>query len=213
MTETLFTDRTQINRIAERQQTDPAVMHAILDEALVAHVGFIRGTTPVVIPFAFARDGDSVLIHGSSGGGVFLSEAGTEVSVCITLIDGLVFERSVFDSDMNYRSAVIFGRAMPVPSEEKVAALRVISEHLMPGRWDELRPTTKKELAATVVLRISLDEYSVKVNDDQATDNNDDDLTVWAGVLPLRIRAGEPVPSVLTEAEVPASVRNALLRF
>jgi nitroimidazol reductase NimA-like FMN-containing flavoprotein (pyridoxamine 5'-phosphate oxidase superfamily) len=205
MTEIPVTDRTRIHRLPERQRTDARELHAILDTAYVAQVAFVRDGLPVVIPFSFARDGDSILIHGSSGGGIFLaSPGGVDVAVGVTHLDGLVFARSLFDSSMNYRSAVIVGAARPVPNEEKEEALRVISEHLMPGRWDEVRPMTKRELAATTVLRVPLAEASVKVRDHSASEAADDgeDHRVWAGVVPLALVAGAAERSPMTAVDV-----------
>ena len=204
-------DETRIRRLPERQRTERAELYAILDAGLVAHVAFVRDGRPVVIPFLYARDGDSLVLHGSTGGGLFLAPAGIEVSVGVTHVDGLVFARSVFDSSANYRSAVVHGRAVAVPAEEKEAALLVVSEHLMPGRWAEVRPSTRKELAATSVLRLGLDRASVKVRAHGPSEEPDDgeDRAVWAGVLPLALVAGVPAPS----SDVPPSVRAAAAKF
>jgi nitroimidazol reductase NimA-like FMN-containing flavoprotein (pyridoxamine 5'-phosphate oxidase superfamily) len=212
MTEPLTVDdQTRIRRIPERQRTERSELYAILDAGLVAHVAFVREGRPVVIPFLYARDGDSLLLHGSTGGGLFLAPEGVEVSVGVTHVDGLVFARSVFDSSANYRSVVVHGTAVAVPADEKEAALLVVSEHLMPGRWDEVRSSTRKELAATSILRIGLDRASVKVRAYGASEEPDDgeDRAVWAGVLPLSLVAGAPEPSV----DVPLSVRAAAEKF
>lgn len=216
MTEPLVVDdQTRIRRIPERQLTERAELYAILDAGLVAHVAFVRDGRPVVIPFLYARDGDSLLLHGSTGGGLFLSPEGVEVSVGVTHVDGLVFARTVFDSSANYRSVVVHGRAVPVPAGEKEAALLVVSEHLMPGRWDEVRPSTRKELAATSILRIGLDRASVKVRAYGASEEPDDgeDRAVWAGVLPLSLVAGPAEPSPLAGVPVPSSVTASAARF
>jgi len=214
MTEPLTVDdQTRIRRLPERQRTERAELYAILDAGLVAHVAFVRDGHPVVIPFLYARDGDSLLLHGSTGGGLFLEPEGVEVSVGVTHVDGLVFARSVFDSSANYRSVVVHGRAVAVPADEKEAALLVVSEHLMPGRWDEVRPSTRKELAATSILRIGLDRASVKVRAHGASEEPDDgeDRAVWAGVLPLSLVAGAPEPS--SDVAVPPSVKAAAARY
>ncbi|WP_034620774.1 pyridoxamine 5'-phosphate oxidase family protein [Cellulomonas sp. URHE0023] len=213
MTEPLTVDDlTRIRRIPERQRTDRAELYGILDAGLVAHVAFVREGRPVVIPFLYARDGDSLLLHGSTGGGLFLAPEGVEVSVGITHVDGLVFARSVFDSSANYRSVVVHGRAVAVPADEKEAALLVVSEHLMPGRWDEVRASTRKELAATSILRVGLERASVKVRAYGASEAPDDgeDRAVWAGVLPLALVAGAAESS--SDVDVPASVRAAAAR-
>jgi nitroimidazol reductase NimA-like FMN-containing flavoprotein (pyridoxamine 5'-phosphate oxidase superfamily) len=206
-------EQTRIRRLPERQRTEREELHAILDAGLVAHVAFVRDGRPVVIPFLYARDGDTLLLHGSTGGGLFLSPEGIDVSVGVTHVDGLVFARSVFDSSANYRSVVVHGRAVAVPADEKEAALLVVSEHLMPGRWDEVRPSTRKELAATSILRIGLDRASVKVRAYGASEEPDDgeDRAVWAGVLPLALVAGVPEPS--TDVPVPPSVQAAAAKF
>jgi nitroimidazol reductase NimA-like FMN-containing flavoprotein (pyridoxamine 5'-phosphate oxidase superfamily) len=214
MTEPLrIDDQTRIRRMPERQRTDRAELYAILDAGLVAHVAFVRDGLPIVIPFLYARDGDSLLLHGSTGGGLFLAPEGIDVSVGVTHVDGLVFARSVFDSSANYRSVVVHGRLVAVPADEKESALLVVSEHLMPGRWDEVRPSTRKELAATSILRIGLDRASVKVRAHGASEEPDDgeDRAVWAGVLPLSLVAGTPEPS--SDAAVPASVEAAAARY
>ncbi|WP_051275118.1 pyridoxamine 5'-phosphate oxidase family protein [Cellulomonas sp. URHD0024] len=206
-------DETRIRRIPERQRTERAELYAILDAGLVAHVAFVREGRPVVIPFLYARDGDSLLLHGSTGAGLFLAPEGVEVSVGVTHVDGLVFARSVFDSSANYRSVVVHGRAVALVGDEKEAALLVVSEHLMPGRWDEVRASTRKELAATSIMRVGLGRASVKVRAYGASEQPDDgeDRSVWAGVLPLALVAGAPQPS--SDAEVPASVRAATAKF
>ncbi len=159
-----MSERTQLTRMHDRGTDDPEILYRLLDEARVAHVAFIRRNYPVVLPMAFGRDGNRLFLHGSTGAGTFLaSRTGLEVSVAVTLVDGLVFARSTFDSTMNYRSAVIFGLATPVPEADKETALRAVTEHLMPGRWDEVRTPTAKELAATTVLEVPLSEVSVKM--------------------------------------------------
>ena len=214
MTSLPATERTRIRRRPERQVLDRNVLHAILDEARVAHVGVVRDGLPVVLPLACARNGEDLLLHGSTGAGLFAAAgtpAGLPVAVCVTHLDGLVLARSTFSTSMNYRSAVVHGTATPVPDGELEAALHALSEHLVPGRWDEVRPLTRRELAATRVLRVPLAEASVKVRAHGASEDPDDgeDHAVWAGVLPLAVRAGPPQPSPLTPpgTPVPASVR------
>jgi uncharacterized protein len=210
-----LTQRTRVQRKPERQVLDRSTMNAVLDQALVAHVGFVRAGLPVVLPVALARQGDDLLLHGSTGGGLFVeadAPAGLPVSVCVTHLDGLVYARSAFNSSMNYRSVVVHGVATVVPAEEQQSALRVVSDHLMPGRWDELRALTARELAATRVLRVPLAEASLKVRAAGAAEEPEDgeDHTVWAGVLPLALLPGVAQPSPLTPVgtPLPASVRN-----
>jgi len=202
------TDRTRITRLPERQRADRAELYGILDDALVAHVAIVRDGLPLVLPMGFGRGGDAIYLHGSTGSGIFRAMAsGTPISVTVTHLDGLVYARSLFDSSMNYRSAVVFGAATVVADAEKEEAMRVVSEHLMPGRWDEVRDMTRRELAATLVLRLPLDEASVKVRAHGASEAADDgeDRTVWAGVLPLRLTASAPETSELTPPGSPVS--------
>ena len=202
------TDRTRITRLPERQHTDRAELYGILDDALVAHVAIVRDGLPLVLPMGFGRGGDAIYLHGSTGSGIFRAMAsGTPISVTVTHLDGLVYARSLFDSSMNYRSAVVFGVPTVVAAADKEAAMRVVSDHLMPGRWDEVREMTKRELAATLVLRLSLDEASVKVRAQGASEAADDgdDRSIWAGVLPLRVTASAPETSALTPPGTPVS--------
>jgi nitroimidazol reductase NimA-like FMN-containing flavoprotein (pyridoxamine 5'-phosphate oxidase superfamily) len=190
--------RTCVTRLAERQRFDRGALHDVLDTALVAHVALVRADgTPVVLPLLHGRDGDRLLLHGSTGGGLLrAAAAGAPVAVAVTVVDGLVLARSMFDSSANYRSAVVFGRCRPVPSDGKLEALRVLSERLLPGRWAEVRPPTAKELAATLVLELSLEEASVKVRSGPPSDHEaeagDGD---WWGVVPLAAVTGPPVPA------------------
>jgi len=208
LTDLPVTDRTRVTRMPERQRTDRAELYAILDEALVAHVAIVRDGQPMVLPMGFGRGGDAIYLHGSTGSGIFrMMASGAPISVTVTHLDGLVYARNLFDSSMNYRSAVVFGVPTVVAGAEKEEAMRAVSEHLMPGRWDEVRPMTKRELAATLVLRLPLDEASVKVRAHGASEQADDgeDRMVWAGVLPLRAAARAPETSALTPAGTPVS--------
>lgn len=205
--------RTRIRRLAERQQTDRAELYRIIDAALVAHVAVVRDGFPVVIPFACARDESDLLLHGSTGSGVLMAaEAGEPASVGVTLLDGLVVARSVFDNSMNYRSVVAFGVPEVLEDEAKIEALRVLVDRILPGRWDEVRESTRKEFAKTLILRLDLDEVSVKVRSGAMTAAADDgeDRAAWTGVVPLTTRAGEPVThgDVPADVPVPESVRT-----
>jgi uncharacterized protein len=217
VTEPLRVDATtRIRREAERQVTDRATLHAVLDEALLAHVGVVRDGLPLVLPFACARDGETLLLHGSTGSGLMRLATGQPVCVTVTHLDGLVYARTTFDSSMRYRSAVVHGVATPVPAEEKDHALLVLSDHLFCGRTTEVRASTPKELAATTVLRVSLDQASVKVAAGPPEVDPDDvePRSVWAGILPLTTVAGEPLPSpdVTPGTPVPRSILDAAAR-
>ena len=199
------TDRTKLTRLPYRQVTDRTVLHAVLDAGIVAHVALTTDHGPVVLPVGYAREGDRLLLHGSTGAGLLRDAAdGAQLAVAVTLLDGLVYARSLFDSSMNYRSVVVFGRARRLHGEDKLAALRRLSDKLMPGRWDEVRPPTRRELAATLVLALPLDEASVKVSAGPPSDDEPvtDPDSVWAGELPLRTVAGDPVPA----PDVPAGL-------
>ena len=202
------TEELRVKRIPEKQVFDRDALNALLDEAIVGHVAVVRGEQPVVLPVGIGRDGDTLLIHGSTGSGIFREMAdGRPLSIAVTLLDGLVYARSAFESSIHYRSAVIMGSATVVEGDEKLEALAILTNHMMPGRWDEVRETTKKELAATLVLRVPLECVSVKVSDrgpDEFEDDGDD-RSIWAGILPLRVVAGKPYASEMTPEGTPVS--------
>jgi len=191
-------ERTKVRRLPEKQVTDRSALYAILDAARVAHVGVADADGQTyVLPVAFARDGDHLLIHGSTGSRLFRGLAGVSPTcVTVTILDGMVLARSAFESSMHYRSAMMFGTCETVPAEQTGRCLEVLTEHLMPGRWTELRSPTAKELAATTLLRMPLREWSVKVSggwpDDPVEDLHE---PVWAGVLPIQSAFGTPVPT------------------
>jgi len=216
-----ITPRTKVTRLPYRQVTQRSVLYDVLDAGLIAHVALCRDGLPLVLPVGYARDRDRLLIHGSTGGGLLrAAAAGAPIAVGVTLVDGLVFARSIFDSSMNYRSVVVFGRATAVPAEAKPAALRLISERLMPGRWDEVRPPTGKELAATLVLDLPLDEASVKIRTGPPSEEDPPEPALpgrpraWAGVLPLRTVVDDPVgaPDVEPGTEEPGSLATTRRR-
>lgn len=190
----------------ERGSHDREVLDGILDEGLVAHVGIVEEDgRPVVIPTGYVRDGDRLLLHGSKAGRLMRAlAAGRDACVTVTLVDGLVLARSGFNHSMNYRSAVVFGRARPVPDAGKEAALRTYMERLVPGRWDKLRPVTAKELAATEVVEFPLEEASAKVRSGGVKDEPLDlGWPVWAGVVPLGVRRSPAVPDTGVVQPVP----------
>jgi hypothetical protein len=187
-----------VRRLPEKQVIERSRLDAILDAARVAHVGVADADGQAyVLPVAFARDGDHLLIHGSTGSRLFRALAsGSQTCVTVTLLDGMVLARSAFESSMHYRSAMMFGTCEVVPGADVGRCLEILTEHLMPGRWAELRPPTAKELAATTLLRMPLREWSVKISagwpDDPAEDLHE---PVWAGVLPIVSAFGTPVPT------------------
>ena len=199
------TERTRVRRLPERAAYDRATVHAILDEGFLCHVGFVAGGHPYVIPTGYARVGETVYLHGSTGSRLGL-RPGMDVCVTVTLVDGLVLARSAFHHSMNYRSVMALGRTRAVRDpEEKDAALRALVEHIVPGRTDEVRGADRQELAATAVLALPLDEVSAKVRTGPPKDDDPDyDLPIWAGVLPLALTPGDPVPDPLLGPPVPA---------
>jgi len=191
------TDRTRLRRLGHKARTDVAALHAVLDAGRVAHVAVVDEGQPFVLPTAYARDGERLLLHGSTASRLFrLLAAGAPTCVTVTLLDGLVLARSAFESSMHYRCAMVFGRARGVHGPEKLAALERVSERLLPGRWAEVRAPSAKELAATTVVAVALDEWSVKVSDGWPADDPADlDRPVWGGVVPVREMYGEPLPA------------------
>jgi nitroimidazol reductase NimA-like FMN-containing flavoprotein (pyridoxamine 5'-phosphate oxidase superfamily) len=202
--------RTQVRRLPEKAVTDRARLDALLDEALVAHVAVADASGPVVVPMACARDGDDLLVHGSGASRLVRALAsGAPSCTTVTALDGAVYARSAFHSSMRYRSAVVFGAYRPV--DDALRGLRVLTEHLLPGRWDVLRAPTAKELAATRVLAVPLQEWSLKVADGWPQDEPEDLADpVWAGVLPCRTVWDPPLdaPDLGPDRPAPASVRG-----
>jgi uncharacterized protein len=190
------TERTQLHRLRERGRTDRAELYAVLDAGLICHLGVTIGGAPAVLPTSYGRDGDTLYLHGSSANQAMLAAVGQEVCVTVTHVDALVCARSIFHHSMNYRSAVVYGVASLVTDgDAKLAALRVVSEQLIPGRWDQTRPPTRKELAATAVLELPLAEASVKVRTGPPSDDDEDyALDVWAGTVPAALSFGTAVP-------------------
>jgi len=207
------TEKTKIRRLPKRGVYDRETIYKILDEAFVCHVGFTIGGKTFVIPTGYARAGDNLLIHGSAASRMMREMAGgIEVCVTVTLIDGLVLARSAFHHSMNYRSVVIFGTAEFIEDEsEKYEALRAFTEHIMPDRWDAVRLPNAKELKATTVLRLPIEEASAKVRTGNPVDDEEDyALDIWAGVIPVRLAVLPPVsdPRLREDIEMPAYARN-----
>ena len=209
------TDRTRVRRLPERAVSDVAALHRVLDAALIAHVAVSDADgQPYVIPVAFARRGDEVVFHGSTGSRLFRSLAdGQPTCLTVTLLDGLVLARSAFESSMNYRSAMVVGVAHRLSGDDELDALRTITEHLLPGRWQDCRQPNAKERAATMTLAMSLDECSVKIRTGGPEDVPEDVTDpvyahVWAGTVPLSESFGMPQPSdeSLPGTPVPAYV-------
>lgn len=207
------TGRTRIRRLPRRGSYERETVYQILDEGLVCHVGFVAGGAPVVIPTGYGRKGDTLYVHGSAASRMMRTLAGgVEVCVTVTLLDGLVLARSAFHHSMNYRSVVIFGKASAVEDPaEKTEALRAFTEHIVPGRWEEVRAPDPEELRKTLVLRLPLAEASAKVRTGPPIDDEPDyDLPVWAGEIPLRLTpcALVPDPRLAPAREPSARVRH-----
>ena len=199
-------ERTQVKRLPKRGKYERETVFAILDEGFVCHVGFTVDGQPYVIPTNYGRSGDTLYLHGSAASRMLrtLSE-GVPVSVTVTHVDGLVLARSAFHHSVNYRSVVILGTARLVTDPaEKMEALRVFTEHVMKGRWDDVRRPTEQELKATTVLALPLEEVSAKVRTGGPIDDEEDyALPVWAGVLPLATVAKEPLPDPQRKKDAP----------
>ena len=199
------TKKTTLKRIPKRGNFDREVINSILDEAFICHVGFVADGQPYVIPTAYGRVGNDLYVHGSSASRLMRSLAdGIDICVTVTLIDGLVLARSAFHHSINYRSIVIIGNAeMVTDDDEKIKALEAFTEHLIPGRWNDVRPPTDLELKATIVLRLPINEASAKMRTgDPVDDEADYTLSVWAGVLPLALKAGEPIPDARLNPDI-----------
>jgi hypothetical protein len=176
-----------VRRLPKRGVYDREAVYQILDEGLVCHVGFVADGKPVVIPTGYGRSGDILYIHGSVASRMFRALAnGAEICITVTLVDGIVLARAAFHHSMNYRSVVIFGKATRVEDPAaKREAMRLFTEHVMPGRWEDIRQPTEKELLATTVLAVPLEEVSAKVRTGPPLDDDEDyALPIWAGVLP-----------------------------
>lgn len=203
--------RTEITRLPEKASTDRRALDALLDASRVGHFALTAEHGPVVIPTAVARDGDRVLAHGSTGSRwMRLLADGAPTCLAVTAVDGLVVARSAFESSMHYRSAVLFGSCTRVPDADKAAALDVITEHLIPGRVGELRRPTTKELGATLVLALPIEEWSLKASAKWPEDLDDDIAgDAWAGVVPVVTGFGDarPAPDLRAGIPLPASVR------
>jgi uncharacterized protein len=213
MTNLLRTTRTEVHRLPKRGSYERGLIQAILDEALICHVGFVFEGSPFVIPTAYGRSGDQLLIHGSAASRMLRAlSSGAEACITVSLVDGLVLARSAFHHSMNYRSVVVLARGTLIDEPEaKLAALRVITERLVPGRWHDVRQPTTQEMKATSVISFSISEASAKVRSGPPLDDEEDyALPAWAGVLPLSLRPGVPVADErnLPEVQVPDYIRN-----
>ena len=213
MVDSLRTTRTEVHRLPLRGTYDRETVHAILDEGLICHVGFVSDGSPFVIPTGYGRDGDRLLIHGSAASRMLRAlSMGAEACITVTLLDGLVLARSAFHHSMNYRSVVVLANGTLIDEPEaKMAALRVITERLVPGRWDGVRQPTPQEMKGTTVLSFPINEASAKVRVGPPKDDEEDyALPIWAGVLPLSLVPDAAIADErnLPEVELPDYVRH-----
>lgn len=209
-------ERTKVTRLPKRAVYDKAQVHAILDEGFLCHIGFTVEQQPYVIPTSYVRAGEKIYVHGSAASRMLRRlDQGIDVCVTVTLVDGFVLARSVFHHSMNYRSVVILGKARLVEDrDEKIDALRRFTNHIVPGRWDEARQPHDQELKATSVLVVPLEEVSAKIRTGPPLDDEEDYvLPVWAGVVPIRARASEPIPDERIVPTAPAFDVHRLTRF
>jgi nitroimidazol reductase NimA-like FMN-containing flavoprotein (pyridoxamine 5'-phosphate oxidase superfamily) len=201
------TNRTNLKRLPKRGHFDRDTVYAILDEGFICHIGFVVDGQPFVIPTGYARVDDNLFVHGSQASRMLRTLAnGVDACVTVTLVDGLVLARSAFHHSINYRSVVVFGRATLVEDrKEKDAALFAFSEQVIRGRWNDVREPTESELKQTTVLRMELTEASAKVRTGPPIDDEEDySMSTWAGVIPLRLVAGEPIADPRLPADINA---------
>jgi len=203
------TSRTRLRRFPEHGSHDPADVAAVLDAAFVCHLGVVRDGWPMVVPTTYARSGDTLFVHGSvASQSLRAGGSGQPVCVTVTLVDGVVIARSVFNHSINYRCAMVYGVPRALDGDEKLEALRCLVERIVPGQWGYARQPSERELAQTTVLALSLEEASVKISEGPPDDGQgpDGELAVWAGVLPLRTSPGTPVadPSLAGGITLPA---------
>ncbi len=200
------TPRTRVVREADRGVYDREAIYRILDEGFICHVGFVVDGQPFVIPTSYGRSGDNLYLHGSAASRMLRNlDKGFPVCITVTLLDGLVLARSIFNHSMNYRSVVVLGTATLVQDPaEKLAALRLLSEHILPGRWADSRQPNERELKATFALRVPITEFSAKVRQGPPIDDEEDySFKTWAGVIPLETVARRPLPDTRCSPEIP----------
>ncbi len=207
------TPRTRLVREADRAVYDRETAYRILDEGFLCHVGFVADGQPFVIPTSYGRKDDSLYIHGSAASRMLRQmKDGVPVCVTVTLLEGLVLARSIFNHSMNYRSVVVLGKATLVDDPvEKLEALRLLSEHIIPGRWADSRQPNERELKATSVLRLPIEEFSAKVRQGPVVDDEEDySFPTWAGVIPLEMKWGEAIDDarLLPRQTVPEYARQ-----
>lgn len=205
--------KNKVRQLREKAAYDKAAVHAVLDNALVASVGFVQDGSPIVVPMIYGRKGETLFLHGARKARVIrLLEQTEQACVNVTLLDGIVYARSTFNSSMNYRSATVFGKPTLVDDRDaKLHAMRVIGEHTMPGRWDECRESLQREIKMTGVIRLEIETGSAKVSAGMPEDEDEDyDIPIWAGVLPIetRLTTLESDERLIDDAQPSAAVRS-----
>lgn len=203
------TERTKINRLGDRSVSDRAEMYRILDNSILCHIGYVENGQPFVLPYAYTRDNDRLIFHGSTGARFIRAmAAGADVCVTITKLNAMVVARTAFDSSINYESVVVLGKGYAISGEEKEQLLNKVTDSLLPGRTKEVRASIKKEYAATALVAVDLTEASVKVRDKNAYDDEGSGTGVWSGLVPIKLVAEEPIPADPEAAglPIPASV-------
>ena len=210
-------NRSKVKRVPKRAHYDEKTIYAILDAGQICHIGFVHHGKPVVIPTIYGRSGNELYIHGATVSRLIQElSKGIEISLSVAHVDGLVLARSAFHHSMNYRSVVLFGTAMLVENKDKFIALKAISDHLIPGRWEEVRQPNDKELKATSALKITIDEASAKIREGGPLDDEEDyELDLWAGVIPYKTAAMPPIPDPRLKSGIsePESVKNYIKHF
>jgi nitroimidazol reductase NimA-like FMN-containing flavoprotein (pyridoxamine 5'-phosphate oxidase superfamily) len=205
-------NKRELGRKPQRGVSDKSEIYSILDEGIIAHIGFNDPDTnePMVIPVAYGRDGDRILFHGSTGSRMFMAlKKGSPICATVTLLDGIVSARSPFNSSMNYRSVMAFGTTRVLEGEEKEKALYAVTERLVPGLWDAGREQTAKEFAQTMIVELKLDDVTAKKRTGEALDPEDAALPIWAGVIPMSTTFGEPITNEDSKhVPVPDYIRN-----
>ena len=206
------TARNKVKRIPDRGHYDKETLYKILDDTCICHVGFVMEGQPFVIPTIYGRKGNTLYLHGATTSRMLkILETGAPVCLTVTHVDGLVLARSTFHHSMNYRSAVVFGTARLVDAEKKVEALEIITEHILKGRWEESRQPNAKELKATSVLAVEIEQASSKIRTGPPGDEKEDyELPIWAGVIPMKTVYGEPEADPLgnPSLDIPESVKS-----
>ncbi|UII23135.1 pyridoxamine 5'-phosphate oxidase family protein [Fulvivirga ligni] len=203
--------RNQVKRVAKRGAYDKETVYRILDSSFMCHVSFVVDGQPFIIPTLYGRDGNTIFLHGATTSRMIKNlQNGFDISLAVTHVDGIVLARSIFHHSANYRSVVVFGKAKLVAEEDKIRALEVISDQVINGRWSEVRPPSAKELKATSVLAIDIEQASAKIREGGPGDDQEDMiLDVWAGVIPFKLQAMEPITDELcSKGELPTSVVN-----